>query len=162
MRRWNEQNPGQKRETSRRWRKQNPEQNRETKRQWYAQNAERHKETVRRWQEQNREKINAFVAKRRAAKKQAIAAWADLNAIKQIYFKAAKLTKLTGIPHQVDHIYPLQSDYMCGLHVEINLQIITKTENAAKGNRTWPDQLDCQKGSVYDRFDKELTDLLND
>jgi len=62
----------------------------------------------------------------------------------------------------VDHIYPLKSNYMCGLHVENNLQIISASENTKKGNRAWPGQLDCQKNSVYDIFSKELTDLLND
>ena len=176
-RQWRKQNAEQQKEYKRQWREQNAERQKEKDHQWYKQNTERHKENNRRWREQNPErqkkndrrwrernpeKVNAFGAKRRAAKKQAIAAWADLDAIKQIYFKAAELTKSTGIPHQVDHIYPLQSDYMCGLHVEINLQIITKADNVTKSNRTWPGQLDCQKGSVYDRFDKELTDLLND
>lgn len=71
--------------------------------------------------------------------------WADEKAIKSIYEKCDKLTRNTGIKHEVDHIYPLQSKYMCGLHVETNLQILTKEENRAKGNRTWPGQLDCQK-----------------
>jgi len=84
------------------------------------------------------------------------------SAIKLVYSTCTKLTKTTGIQHHVDHIYPLTSDWVCGLHVENNLQILTEAENISKGNRVWPGQLDCQKGSVYAIFPKELTDLLND
>jgi 5-methylcytosine-specific restriction endonuclease McrA len=85
-----------------------------------------------------------------------------MEKIRELYKKADALTASTGVMHHVDHICPLQSDYMCGLHVETNLQILTAEENIRKSNRTWPGQLDCQKGSVYDIFLKELTDLLND
>ena len=169
-----------------------PECRAETIRQWRLKNLERYKENTRRWREENHERFlvlnrksrnkhgeqrrkkyrewavanpdkrNSIGAKRRAAKKQAIAAWANSSAIKLIYSTCTKLTKATGIKHHVDHIYPLTSDWLCGLHVENNLQILTKTENISKGNRTWPGQLDCQKGSVYAIFPKELTDLLND
>ena len=84
-------------------------------------------------------------AKQRAAKKQAVAPWANLEKIKQIYKKAEELTRQNGIGYHVDHIYPLTSKYMCGVHVETNLQILTAEENIAKSNRTWPGQLDCQK-----------------
>jgi hypothetical protein len=158
--RWKQQNPERNHEHGRRCYKKNPELKKENSRRWYQQNTERHKENGRHWREQNpernkklkrswnkqnHEKVNAINAKRRAAKKQAVAPWADFEAIKQIYAEAVELTKSTGIPHEVDHIYPLQSDYMCGLHVETNLQILTKSENASKSNRTWPGQLDCQK-----------------
>lgn len=48
---------------------------------------------------------------------------------------AERLTRETGIPHQVDHIVPLQSKIVCGLHVEHNLRVITATENARKKNK---------------------------
>lgn len=144
-RRWYEQNLERAKGSRRLWREQNYVRMKETNRSWQKQNPDRWKEYNRRWKEKNHEKFNAYAAKRRAAKKQAVPPWADLDAIKRIYAEAAKLTKSTGIPHQVDHIYPLQSDYMCGLHVETNLQILTQSENVSKGNRTWPGQLDCQK-----------------
>lgn len=65
-------------------------------------------------------------------------AWADIDKIKAIYSEAARLTIETGVPHEVDHFYPLQSNIGCGLHVEANLRIISKTENAAKSNK-WPE-----------------------
>jgi 5-methylcytosine-specific restriction endonuclease McrA len=35
----------------------------------------------------------------------------------------------------VDHIVPLQGENVTGLHVEYNLQIITRAENTIKGNQ---------------------------
>lgn len=77
--------------------------------------------------------------RRTAAKNNAIPKWADKKAIVSIYKKAKELTKQTGILHQVDHIVPIQSKLVSGLHVHQNLQVITLSQNAAKGNRWWPD-----------------------
>lgn len=154
-RRWYEQNSEREKENRRRWYEQHSERAKELSRRWHEENTERAKENKRRWGEQNPDKRNAISAKRRAIKNQAVAPWADLDAIKQIYTEAAELTKSTGIRHEVDHIYPLQSEYMCGLHVETNLQILTQSENASKRNRTWPGQLDCQK-DLNPRFLTEI------
>ena len=142
---WKEENPDLVREHNRRWYANNLEQCRESSRKWKERNRERHRKTSRRWQKENPHKVNFNNAKRKATKKQAVAPWADLKRIKEIYEEAVELTRSTGVSHQVDHIYPLQSEYMCGLHVETNLQILTQFENASKNNRTWPGQLDCQR-----------------
>ena len=112
---------------------------------WKEKNRKRHLELCSNWHKNNPEKSRALYAKQRANKKQAVAPWADLEKIKKIYKKAIELTRQTGIVHHVDHVYPLTSKYMCGLHVETNLQILTAEENIAKSNRVWPGQLECQK-----------------
>ena len=59
----------------------------------------------------------------------------NLHAIRAIYAEAARITKETGVRHEVDHFYPLQGEFVCGLHCEANLQILTKVENIRKLNR---------------------------
>jgi hypothetical protein len=60
--------------------------------------------------------------------------WANKVAIKEIYKEARYLSKTTSIKHHVDHIIPLRHPLVCGLHVENNLQILTKDENITKSN----------------------------
>lgn len=64
--------------------------------------------------------------------------WADKRAIKAIYAEARRISKETGVPHEVDHIIPLFSPVVSGLHVHINLQILSRTENRAKYNKFTP------------------------
>ena len=85
------------------------------------------------WNRCNQFKRTAAQMKRHASKLRATPAWADLQAIEDVYKEAAYFGMW------VDHIVPLQSKLVCGLHVWENLQLLTSKENIVKGNRHWPD-----------------------
>lgn len=57
----------------------------------------------------------------------------DWDAITEIYIAARQLSEATGIPHEVDHIVPLQGKNVSGLHVAWNMLPITAAQNRAKG-----------------------------
>lgn len=77
----------------------------------------------------------ADAAARRAGLGKATPPWVDRRAIKAVYADCMARTKATGIPHEVDHIVPLQGTFVSGLHVPWNLRVITATENRKKSNR---------------------------
>lgn len=91
------------------------------------------------WCERNRAKINAREAKRRASKLTATPSWANIETIEKIYIESKQISDITGILQHVDHIVPLVSKVVCGLHCEANLRIIPYSENISKGNRYWDD-----------------------
>lgn len=86
----------------------------------------------------NRHLHNANSAKRRAAKLQATPSWSNKEHIDSIYLLAA-INREGGHDLHVDHIVPLISDIVCGLHCEANLQLMPASDNISKGNRHWPD-----------------------
>lgn len=122
-----------------RWIAAHPDKNIEVKRAWRQRNIEQDRQSSLRWQKQNPEKVNACTAKRRATRKNATPGWANEFFISEIYRLAKLRTEFTGIKWHVDHIVPLQSPIVCGLHVECNLQVIPAFENFSKNNRHWPD-----------------------
>ena len=80
--------------------------------------------------------IQQYVLNKQKRTAQATPKWANRKLIKNIYDECRRITKETGIIHEVDHIIPLTSKLVCGLHVENNLQILTKEANRAKYNHT--------------------------
>lgn len=80
----------------------------------------------------NKDKRRLHQANRRAAKLNATPSWLTedhAEEIKDIY------TEASGFSLTVDHIIPLKGELVCGLHVPWNLQLLTRSENSAKGNR---------------------------
>jgi hypothetical protein len=62
------------------------------------------------------------------------AAGRDKRAIAAIYRERDRLTELTGIRFEVDHIVPLNHWDVSGLHHENNLQLLTCYDNNRKSN----------------------------
>lgn len=139
LRKYRESNREKINEAARLYRAENPDKVKEARKTFYEKNIEECREANRRWRLNNPDKRAAAGAKYRAASLTATPVWADHEAIEALYEKAAFLTALHGVPFHVDHIVPLQSTIVCGLHCEFNLQVMKGTDNASKGNRYWPD-----------------------
>jgi len=94
----------------------------------YVNNKEKVTDTNNRWIKKN-QGIQAFYAnKRRSAKKHRTPAWANLDAIKNIYANCPE-------GYHVDHVIPLQGKNVSGFHIESNLQYLPASENAKKFNK---------------------------
>lgn len=115
------------------WREANREAHNQMSRDWAAKNKERHAENSARYNKEHRGRRTASEGLRRANKNQATPSWFDKSEVEEIY-SIAKERNLT-----VDHIVPLVSKFVCGLHVQDNLRCISNKLNAHKGNRYWPD-----------------------
>ena len=99
--------------------------------QWVEENREHHKAVNRNRWHNGDGTDQARNARRRAAKLQRTAAWADHEKIKEIYANCPK-------GYEVDHILPLQGELVSGLHVPENLQYLTKADNVRKKNKYVP------------------------
>jgi len=96
------------------------------------------KKKMKNYQRANPSIFQNISARRRAVKLQAIPKWLSKEQkkeIKQFYIDANYLSNYTQTAFQVDHIIPLNSNFVCGLHVPWNLQLLTKEENCKKSNR---------------------------
>lgn len=151
---WRTANPEKSRKSAREWQRNNPERARARQRAWskanpkkvaawkrlrYAKDSSKMREKSRQWKARNLDKVRAIQVRREAAKICATPQWADHNRIAEFYFAADFLSMITGEWYHVDHMVPLRSKSVCGLHNHFNLQVLTAKENMLKGNRIWPD-----------------------
>ena len=121
--------------TRKRYYERNAEQRRALSRAIRNRNVEFARERCKEWRESNPHMVNAGSAKRRAILCQTTPAWADNKKIEAQYFMARFLTQISGIRHEVDHIVPLRSKKVCGLHVETNLRVVLAEDNRRKSNK---------------------------
>jgi len=90
------------------------------------------------WKQNNLDQVLADNKVRRRKHRQATPPWLtrkQKSEIRQLYQIAITMSKTTGERYVVDHIIPLRSDYVCGLHVPWNLRVITQEENLKKSNK---------------------------
>jgi hypothetical protein len=94
-------------------------------------------------------RANIHTARRRAAVLSAGVSFnTELFELVEIeaYGLARLRTEMTGEEWEVDHIVPLQSQLVCGLHNENNLCVITRKSNNQKLNLIWPDMPNTPTG----------------
>ncbi len=90
------------------------------------------------WKERNTIWVRADTKARRRKHREATPPWLSREQkaqIRELYKIAITMTKTTGEQYVVDHIVPLRSDIVCGLHVPWNLRVIPRQENLLKSNK---------------------------
>jgi len=135
--------------TAKKWRAMNPEKAVETQRRFRASDSHSaymlKTSTLARRRRQNSERKRNI--------KSAIPVWETMKAISD-YYEDAVIQDLT-----VDHLVPITSDFVCGLHTCDNFQIIDAIENSKKGNRYWPEMSDTNNKELLrmvEEFNNEL------
>lgn len=127
-------------EYSRRYYRENKEKHHKWVKDWYARNPGKNTEYFRKWRLANLDVSTFHAQKRRAQKLRATPSWAvyEEQEIRDVY-KISKEMSSGDIKFNVDHIVPLQSEFVCGFHCLANLRILTSSDNFIKSNKHWPD-----------------------
>lgn len=115
--------------------KENRERINKSQKKWRNDNYEKYKKTRKKYLNKNKHLRRYYAANRRKAVRKATPKWSEKEKIKLLYEKAAWLEEITGFKYHVDHVIPLISSKICGLHVWNNLQILEANVNMSKSNK---------------------------
>lgn len=127
-RKWYEENKDRHRENGKKYRKENEERLKEIAHNAYVENKENYKQAHRNWRKNNPHMVTFYTRQYNLSKEKRTPSWANLEKIKEFYKNCPE-------GYQVDHIYPLHGKTVSGLHIETNLQYLTKSENCRKSNK---------------------------
>lgn len=105
----------------------------EKSRQWYKENAESERERSKNKRLKNSGYYQMKCAERRLRIKKQTPLWIDTGKVAEIY----KNANASGL--EVDHIIPVNSKFVSGLHCQDNMQLLSRADNASKLNVIWPD-----------------------
>ena len=151
---WYEKNKARKAEAVAEWRASNKEKFKQIQQAYRQAKPECGRASTKKWQQANPGKRNAYkrayrhqnpeaVARheirRRTAEQQAMPSWTDPRLIADLYRLSKIATAETGYSFVVDHIVPLRSKLVCGLHAASNLTVVLRKDNERKSNHWWPD-----------------------
>ena len=124
------------------WAERNPEKRKKSARDYADRNKEKISEYSKEWSRKNRDKRRTYLSDYRAKQFNASVEWdvelSDL-VLREAHHLARAREEHTGIKWHVDHIIPLKSKIVCGLHVWTNWQVIPATVNQSKQNKVVPD-----------------------
>lgn len=142
---WKEDNPIRTKELNKSWREDNKEYKQQCDINWREDNKEYKQEYDRQYRTEHQEQLkqhlrdnagaaNARTNLRRAKKIQATPKWIDCDKITTLYEKSKELSEKFNCHFHVDHIIPLISNTVCGLHCWDNLQLLDQSLNCSKNN----------------------------
>ena len=115
----------------------------EWQKQYREENRELRRESQRRYVENNKEKVKVGAIKYYYKRKKAVNAYSSDELTEFAFSEARELCNLrkevTGFDWEVDHVVPLISKKVCGLHKWTNFAVIPASVNRSKQNTYWPD-----------------------
>lgn len=110
---------------------------------YFSKNPEKKKEANDKYSEKYPERRRDSWAKKNYKRKKAVNAYSSDELTEFAFSEARELCRMreevTGFNWDVDHVVPLISDKVCGLHKWTNFAVIPASVNRSKQNIYWPD-----------------------
>ena len=137
MRKWIENNRELHNTRVKRWQEANPEKIKIAATAWVKANPEKVKAKTKRYIQRHPAEYTARAVASVAKRAKRVPTWLTINdkwMMREAYKLAKLRTDMFGFKWEVDHIIPLRGEFVSGLHVPTNLQVIPKAENREKRN----------------------------